>query len=188
MRRLVVLAVPMLLLAACGGGAQEETQTTVTKNGVTTTTITRRAVGHDDRRAVAIADGDTGSGLNIDSDKFKANVEIPGLSFGGDRMNLDGMKLYPGSTVKGMHVHAVDRPGAEKGEVVITFASPAAPLEVARHMAGQAQANGFALKSNTAAEVSGSKAGDDGTHRFDMTLHPNGDGTVGQLTMTGTGD
>lgn len=177
---LPVAVVPLVALAACGGHATEETTRTVTKNGVTTTTVTSREVGHGGSATAG------GSGVSIDSDKFKANVDIPGLTFGGDTMDLDGMKLYPGSTVKGMHVHAVDRPGTDKGEVVIDFTSPAAPAVVARHMADEARRADFTLGANTTGAVSGTKSGNDGVNRFAVTLLPNGDGTAGQLTMTGT--
>ncbi len=189
MRYLALAAVPLLAVAGCGHKVQE-TQTTVTKNGVTTTTITRREVDSDDdddrpATATAKAGDDTVSGLNIDSDKFKANFAIPGLSFGGDHMDLSGMKLYPGSTVKGMQVHAVDHPGTKKGEVIVTFTSPAAPLAVAQHLAAQAQKAGFSLSRNTSAEVAGSKPKNDGTESFDATLNPNGDATLGVLTLSG---
>ncbi len=188
MRRLALLLVPLLGVAGCGHKVQETT-TTVSTNGVTTTTVTRREIDNDDddRPATATAKvgDDTVSGLNIDSDKFKANLAIPGLSFGGDHMDLSGMKLYPGSTVKGMRVHAVDRPGAEKGEVIVTFTSPAAPLAVAQHMAAQAQKAGFTLTRNTSAEVAGAKPKHDGTESFDATLNPNGDATLGVMTLTG---
>jgi len=188
MRRLVLAAVPLLSLAACGSGhKEEETTRTVTKDGVTTTTVTRRTVDDDGAPASATAKAgdDTVSGLRIDSDKFKANFEIPGLSFGGDHMDLSGMKLYPGSTVKGMQVHAVDHGGQGKGEVVVTFTSPAAPLAVAQHLAAQAQKAGFTLSRNTSAEVAGSKPKNDGQESFDATLNPNGDGTLGVMTITG---
>ena len=180
MRRFVLVILPLVTLAACGGHATEETTRTVSKDGITTTTITTRAVGRGDQ-----ATANTGTGLSIDSDKFKANLDIPGLAFGGDDMNLDGMKLYPGSTVKGMHVHAVDRPGTDKGEVVVDFTSPAAPAVVAQHMADEARRAGFTLVVNTPVQVGGSKAGTDETSRFAVTVSPNGDGTAGQLTMTG---
>ncbi len=173
-RHLVLIAVPFAL-AGCGHKAHQETQTTVTRNGVTTTTITNRDVDAKD---------DTISGLKIDSDKFKANIEVPGLSFGGDHMDMDGMKLYPGSRVKGVRVHAVDRPGAKSGEVVMDFTSPAAPAVVARHMADQARHAGFTLSSDTPSSIVGTKAGDHGPDRFAVTLNPNGDATVGQVTLT----
>lgn len=147
--RFACMLIPVAL-AACGHRtAHEETQTTVTRDGATTTTITNRDV---DR---ATARSDTVSGLKIDSEQFKANVEIPGISFGGDHMNLDGLKLYPGSTVKGVRVHAVDRPGTSKGEVTMNFTSPAAPVMVAQHMADQARHAGFTLDVNTTLAVRG---------------------------------
>ncbi len=179
MRRFVVALVPLLALAACGGHETEETTRTVTKDGVTTTTITTRAVDKGDK-------ADT-TGFSIDADKFKANLDIPGIAFGGDHMDLDGIKLYPGSTVKGMHVHAVDRPGTEKGEVIVDFTSPAAPATVAQHIADSARKAGFGLTVDTTAQVGGSKRKDDGEiSRFAVTLNPNGDATVGQMTITGT--
>lgn len=183
MRRFVLACLPLVALAACGGHAEEETTRTETKDGVTTTTITTRAAGHG---STASAGASTGSGLSIDSDKFKANFDIPGLTFGADNMDLQGMKLYPGSTVRGMHVHAVDRPGNKQGEVVVDFTSPAAPAVVAQHMADEARRANFTLASNTAAALSGTRPGDDGIHRFAVTLTPNGGDTVGQLTMTGS--
>ena len=179
MRRIVLCFGLAAVVAACGHKATEETQTTVTKNGVTTTTIVKRAVAGDDHSDATI------SGLKIDSDKFKADLEIPGISFGGDHMDMDGMKLYPGSTVKGVRVHAVDRPGTKKGEVTMDFTSPAAPLKVAEHMAEQARKAGFTLTSNTAARVSGTKTDDGDVNTFDITLNSNGASTAGVMTMSG---
>jgi len=174
MRRHVLFlaaVLPALALAGCGDEAHD-TKTVVTKDGVTTTTVT--------------TSDSLVSGLKIDTDKFKANLDIPGISFGGDHMNMDGMKLYPGSTVKGIRVHATDKPGEGHGEVVMAFTSPAAPATVAQRMANQAKAAGFTLTSNTTALISGSKPDDDGTNRFSVTLAAKGDATVGQLTVTGS--
>lgn len=174
MRRHFVLAT-LFAVAACGHQAHEETQTSVTRDGVTTTTVTKRDAG---------AAGAPISGLNIDSDKFKANIEIPGLTFGGDHLDMDGMKLYPGSKVTGVRVHAVDRPANNTGEVAMTFASPAAPAVVARHMADQARQAGFTVASASDTLVSGSKVDGDKNNRFSVTLNPNSDGTVGVMTLT----
>lgn len=179
MRRLAFALIPFLAVAGCGHKAQQETRTTVTKDGVTTTTIVTRS-------GDAANAATTGSGLKIDTDDFKANLEIPGLSFTGDHMDMDGMKLYPGSRVKGMHIHAIDKGGREKGEVVMDFTSPAAPATVAQHMADQARKAGFTLAANTGNNVSGSKVEDGETNTFAVTLSPNGDATVGQMTMSGS--
>ena len=194
MRRFALIVVPLLALAGCGHKAREETRTTVIKDGVTTTTVTTREVdnGHrwgrrheSDHSTSSSSSSATSSGFNIDTDDFKANLDIPGFSFAGDHMDMDGMKLYPGSKVKGVRVHAVDKGSVEKGEVVMDFTSPAAPLVVAQHMADAARKAGFALSSNTAALVSGSKVGDGDTNSFTATLRPDGAVTVGQMTMSG---
>ncbi len=179
MRRAVLLLAFPLVLAACGHRRTEETTTTVTKDGVTTTTVTTRKVGaHDDAK--------TSSGLDIDTDKFKANIEIPAMIFGGDHMDMDGMKLYPGSTVKGIHVKATDRNGDSRGTVTMDFTSPAAPAAVADHMKAQAEKAGFTVSGASAAGMTGIKAEDKDTNRFTVTLNANGDATVGQMVMTGS--
>ena len=176
MRRLAYVLWPLVVLAACGHKATQETQTVVSRDGVTTTTITRREVD---------AGKSTGAGLKIDSDDFKANVEIPGLSFAGSHMNLNGLKLYPGSTVKGMHIHAVDKGGVDRGEVVVDFTSPAVPATVARDMADGARRAGYTVTTDSATALSGVKTDGDDRDTFVATLNPNGDATVGQLTLVG---
>lgn len=199
MRVFALIVVPLLALAGCGHKAREETRTTVTRDGVTTTTITTRDVDNDhgwgrrhnrDSQTSSSSNSATStsgssSGFNIDTGDFKANLDIPGLSFAGDHMDMDGMKLYPGSTVKGVRVHAVDKNGAGKGEVTMDFTSPAPPLAVAQHMTNTARQAGFVLSANTAATVSGSKTDDGDTNSFNVTLNPNGATTAGQMTMSG---
>jgi hypothetical protein len=185
-RAVLLLAVPLILgplvLAGCGHHAREETTTTVTKDGVTTTTVTTRTRGHHD----AADDGKTISGLNIDTDKFKANLEIPGMSFGADDMDMDGMKLYPGSRVKGVRVKASDRDGDKHGTVTMDFTSPAAPAAVADHMGAQAKKAGFTVSGASAAGLTGTKAEDKEANSFTVTLSASGDATVGQMVMTGS--
>ncbi len=185
MRRAVLLlavpfVVPALFLAACDRRHTEETTTTVTKDGTTTTTVTTRKVGKRD------ADDAKVSGLTIDSDKFKANIEIPGMSFGADHMDIDGMKLYPGSKVKAVRVHARDRDGDKQGTVTMDFTSPATPPAVAVHMAAEAKKAGFAVTGVSPAGLSGTKTEDKEANHFTVTLNANGDATLGQLTMTGS--
>jgi hypothetical protein len=180
MRRLALILVSVVGLAACGHKETQETQTTVTKDGVTTTTITKRVVDRDTAHA-----SNSASALSIDANDFKANLEIPGLAFGGEHMDLDGMKLYPGSKVTGMHVHATDRGSDQRGEVVMNYTSPATPTVVAPYIADQARKAGFTLTSNTTALVGGSKREHDKTSEFNITFAPDGDATVGALTISG---
>jgi len=180
-RAVLLLAVPLVLLAGCDRRHTQETTTTVTKDGTTTTTVTTRKL---DRRA---DDGDKMvSGLDIDSDKFKANIEIPGMTFGADHMDLDGMKLYPGSKIKGVRIKARDRDGDKTGTVTMDFTSPAAPAAVADHMATAAKSAGFAVSGVSPAGLSGTKTEDKEGNRFTVTLAADGAATLGQMVMTGS--
>lgn len=179
MRRAVLLLAVPLVLMGCDRRHTQETTTTVTKDGVTTTTVTTRKAGKDD-------DDKNISGLDIDTDKFKANIEIPAMIFGGDDMDMDGMKLYPGSKVKGIRVKARDRDGDKRGTVTMNFTSPAAPAAVADHMKAQAEKAGFTVSGVSAAGLSGVKAENKDTNGFTVTLNADGDATAGQLVMTGS--
>jgi len=78
------------------------------------------------------------SALSIDTDGFKANIEIPGIAFNGDKMNLDGMMLPKGSMIKGMNIKATERDGRDHGSVIFKFASPVTPSELAEFLVAQA--------------------------------------------------
>lgn len=139
---------------------------------------------HDKVTASATAESKTVSGLDIDTDKFKANFEIPGLSFGGEQMDIAGMKLYPGSIVRGVRVKASQKNGDEKGMVTIDFTSPAAPAAVATQFGEQARKAGFVVAPTAGNGLGGEKRDDDGTDRFALALLGDGAATKGQLTLT----
>lgn len=78
------------------------------------------------------------SALAIDTEGFKANVEIPGIEFNGDKMDLDGVMLPKGSMIKGMNIKATDKGGRDHGTVVFDFAAPVTPEALAAHLLEQA--------------------------------------------------
>ena len=162
MRALPILLFVSLGLTACGSRDKEAKAT-----------------------ATAATDGKTVSALNIDTDGFKANVEVPGLSFGGDKMDLDGMKLFPGSKVKGVRVKATDKDGTKNGSVTIDFTSPAAPATVSEHLAREAEKAGYTVSGVSPAGLKGTKREDGKDDVFAFALVAEGAGTSGQMTMTG---
>lgn len=91
----------------------------------------------DAKASVAAAPSKT-SALAIDTDGFKANVEIPGIEFNGDKMDVDGMMLPKGTMIKGMNIKATERGGRDHGTVVFDFASPVTPDALATHLLEQA--------------------------------------------------
>lgn len=89
--------------------------------------------------------------IAIDAEGFKANIEIPGIEFNGDKMDLDGMMLPKGSMIKGMNIKATDKGGREHGTVVFDFASPMTPDALATHLLEQAPKSSWGSFSRSTA-------------------------------------
>ena len=119
-------------------------------------------------------------GFKIDADGFKAAIDIPGMAMGGKHFELDGMKLYPGSTVKGMSVKAHDRDGDKSGTVTVTFASPGTPDAVLTHAEAQAKDEDYEV-TRSGLTLTGKK---DDDHSFVYTVAADGNGSTGTIVMT----
>ena len=98
------------------------------------------------------ADGNAGASIDgkgeatIDTPFFKGKVTIPKLKLNAENFDMNGVHLYPGSTISGMNVDVKDRPGKEHdGSVRVTFASPAAPTAVRDWFKAKLNAAGFKL-------------------------------------------
>lgn len=117
MRHLAVVILLCAGLAACG----EE------KDG---TTITINASGSDGNVTGGV-DGKTGEiALNVPG--FSGSVRLPKIKLDAENFKLNGVSLYPGSTIKTMNIVARDeKDGADdKSHVRVVFESPADPATV----------------------------------------------------------
>ena len=115
MRKAVLgLSVPLLLLGACemkvgkDEGAKDGASVEISADG-----------------NVAIAAKDGAEGVSVSVPGFEGKVKIPGMELGGDHMDIDGMKLYPGSKLSGIDV--TDQSGA--GDGVVSVGSPAGSVD-----------------------------------------------------------
>ncbi|KRB79383.1 hypothetical protein ASE00_19960 [Sphingomonas sp. Root710] len=129
-RTLAILAIPLILLAGCEfeiGKDKDDKDAASVK------------VGEDGNVAIATEEG--GEGLSIKVPGFEGKMNIPGIELGGDNMDIDGIKLYPGTTLHGINV--TDRAGPDNGLVDMRFTSPAAPAKLAAYYAAAARENGF---------------------------------------------
>ncbi|OYY66447.1 hypothetical protein [Sphingomonas sp. 28-62-11] len=119
---LLGLLVPLALsLAGCGGD----------KEG---TTITFNATDNDEDgegNVAAGVDGKSGE-VSIKAPGFSGKFTLPKLTLGGGDIDLNGVKLYPGSTVTTMNINAKAGKEGEKDNdsVRIVFDSPATPEKV----------------------------------------------------------
>lgn len=129
-RSVAVLAIPLILLAGCEFRIGKE------KDDKDAASV---QVGADGNVAISAEEG--GEGLSIKVPGFEGKMNIPGIELGGDNMDIDGIKLYPGTTLHGINV--TDRQGPDNGLVDMRFTSPAAPDKLAAYYAAAARENDF---------------------------------------------
>ena len=167
MRGLIIVAATALLASGCN------TKETTAKTTATTS---------DGKKVV--------SALAIDTDDFKANIEVPGLEFSGKHMDINGIKLYPGSAIRGMHVAATDKGNDKRQSVTFDFVSPASPLEVVEYLTKQAEDAGYAVvrapDTDGAKVIEGTRTKDDETSRLRFMLKPSGAQTAGSAALEGS--
>jgi len=118
-------------------------------------------------------------GLAINTPAFEGRLNIPGMTIGGEDMDLDGMKLPPGSKVTGIKV---DAPDAGRDQVRIAFTSDTAAAAVAEHFRAQGREAGYALVAGTTDPLDVRGAKTDG-ESFALTVAPAGAGATGTLLL-----
>jgi hypothetical protein len=109
MRTLPLLLLP-LALAACGGKG---------------TAISINAHSDDgDNSSFQVNNGS----VAIKADGFEGNFKIPAIKMTAENFDMDGVKLYPNSTITSFNIDALDHAGDKKdeGKVTAAFTSPAA--------------------------------------------------------------
>ena len=120
----------MLSLAACGSH----------KDGASFTLNSSDADGN------VVANVDGNGQATIDTPFFKGKITVPKLKLDASDFDMNGVHLYPGSTISGMNIDAHDGPGKDdSGRVRVTFASPAAPATVRDWFKDKLNAAGFKL-------------------------------------------
>ncbi len=121
MKAIFAIAPLAMGLAACSSEGEPDKGTSVSIDAKS-----------EDGSTVAInADGDTGK-VGVKLPGFDANVRLPKKLLDDTEFDIDGVKLYPGSTVASVNVKADE--SAAKGSrstVRIGFNSPAEPAKVA---------------------------------------------------------
>lgn len=130
-----------------------------------------------DSAVVSIADGS----FKLNAGPIDASINVPGIKLSGDDMDIDGMKLYPGSVVKGVLVKDEDT-NVDGGRVEIKFESSDPVADLKTYYMKAAPDAGFAV-TPTADGLTGAK---DNDHRFAIALKPTpAGGSTGTLTVEG---
>ena len=159
----IALFVPVALLAACGRDP-DPTTVTVTAGG--------------DGNAQITAEPGKESRLKIDTDGFKADIKVPGLGVLTHKMEIDGVKLYPGSKVAGVNIEGGK--GRDDGRFAMRFDAPAGQDKVGEWFGEQFAKNDFTARKTPTGYAGTKRDGDWFT--LDLTATPDGH-TLGEFKL-----
>jgi len=137
MLRLIPLAAAALALAACGENDGNSTSISFSGNG----------------SGGAVSGGiDSSGNLKIDANGFKADLKLPKLSVDASNFEMNGVHLYPGSTISSINVNGGDdgKDGKDPGKVRVAFTSPANAATVRDWLKERLGKAGFTLSANGA--------------------------------------
>lgn len=131
MIRFMFLASAALALAACGVDDGNSTQISFSGNT------------SDGTANASVKDGN----LKIDAGGFKADLKIPKFAIDAKDFDLNGVKLYPGSTITSLNVDGADDKDSDKdrGRIVVAFTSPASAAAVRDWLKPRFDKAGFKL-------------------------------------------
>lgn len=167
-RPILAASLLFLPLAACDSG----------KDG---TTIQFNSTDSDGNVTVGGVDGKTGQ-VSINAPGFSGSLKLPKLHLDASNFDMNGVHLYPGSTISGMNIDAHDKAGSsdDDGIVKVSFASPAKPDTVQAWFLDRLNKAGFSVKS----DGTGISGMTDDKKPFQMDLSPDGsDKAKGTITI-----
>jgi hypothetical protein len=167
-RALMIAALFALPLAGCDGG----------KGG---TTISLNA-SDADGNVVAGIDGNTGD-VAINAPGFSGKMSLPRIHLDASNFEMNGVHLYPGSTISGMNIDAHDhgQGSDDDGTVKVTFESPAKPDTVRAWFEEKLNGAGFHVK----ADGTGLSGTTDEKKPFSLDLSPVGADHAKGVIVTG---
>jgi hypothetical protein len=114
--------------------------------------------------------------MSMDVPGFKASITLPDLGDIQAGMDIDGLKLHPGTKIGGMQIAADDKTGG----VTMDFAAPAAPAAVIDYYADAGKNAGFAIPARGANTITLTKSDD----TLVVTTRPGkGGGSFGTLSI-----
>jgi hypothetical protein len=160
----LVLAVPLAACDDSGDGAS----------------ITLNASGADGNMVAGV---DKSGQLSVDVPGFSGKLKLPKMKLDADDVDLNGVKLFPGSTVSSMNIDAKDggKDGEDSGKVRFSFDSPASPKAVQDWFLQRLNKDaGFKVK----VDGSGLTGTTEDNESFRLELSPSGaDHAAGTITI-----
>lgn len=158
MRRMPAFAFALLVLAACDAAEDDPTGNV----------------------RLSLDEG----GASLDAPGLDADVKLPGLSLGTDDIDIDGMRLYPGSKIASVNMAADEK--SDRGEVTIAFESPDPPAKLLAYYERAARDAGFTIGRPTPDKAETLLSGTKGDEKsFLLALRAAGAGTSGSIVVSG---
>lgn len=135
MHRLIPLAAAALALAACGEHDGNSTSISFSGNS----------------SDGAVSGGiDSSGNLKIDANGFKADLKLPKFSVDANNFEMNGVHLYPGSTISSINVNGGQDEDKDPGKVRVAFTSPANAATVRDWLKERLGKAGFTLSADGA--------------------------------------
>lgn len=162
-----LLFLPLALsfaLAACDGGSG--------------TSISINSKGEDGNSSIST---DANGQMEIRAPGFTGSIRLPKIHIDAEDFEVNGVKLYPGSTIDDFRADAQDRGGDDdKGRVLIAFRSPAKPVTVRDWFRDNMTKQGFKVETRG----NGLTGTTDDGQPFTVQLDADGDGKAkGQMEV-----
>lgn len=156
MSRLVLLPLALAFaLAACGGSG------------------TSISINAKDDEGNASISTDANGQVKIKAPGFAGSIRLPKIHINAEDFEVNGVKLYPGSTIDDFRADAEDKAGNDdKGKVTIRFRSPAAPTTVRDWFRDNMTKQGFKVETRG----NGLEGTTEDGQPFSVRLDADGDG------------
>ena len=135
------------------------------------------SINADGGNVLGAINGETGE-MKIDVPGFQGSVKLPKIKIDTGNFDLNGVRLYPGSSIRNLNIVGDDKAGGLR----VAFASPAAPTIVRDWFAQRLNKVGYQVH----AEGSNLVGTTDENKPFRLELAPDGtDKATGTIVISG---
>lgn len=151
--------------------------------------------GQDSSASISIGnDADDGSGnhaVSITAPGFSAKMNLPNLDLGTGTMQIEDMKIFPGTKIHGVDIagdagKGDDEDASGRGLVEMGFTAPGGVDQVIAWYRDQAQKTGWTIVTPTAGnQFEATKPGEHGPTHFALRVAATASGSDGHFTVTG---
>jgi len=153
--------------------------------------------GQDGTASITIgnaADGGGNHSMSINAPGFSARMDLPDLDLGTGSMQIEDMKIFPGTKIQGLNItgeardtaSSADESADGKGEVQMGFTAPGGVDQVIAWYRDQAQKSGWTIVPPTAGnQFEATKPGEHGPAHFALRIAATATGSDGRFSVTG---